>query len=102
MICMWLSSKQVPRKRDWAHLLSFPAGRNMGPVKLTMEGVEMPVIRVDGPRIEVDKKRELARRLTDVAAEVYGMPPEHIIVLIHENDPENVSVGGKLIADRQG
>jgi len=37
----------------------------------------MPVIRVDGPQISVDKKRELAKRLTEAAAEVYGMDKEH-------------------------
>ena len=52
----------------------------------------MPVIRVDGPKISVDKKRELAKRLTEAAAEIYGMDKEHIIVLIRENKPENVSV----------
>ncbi len=64
-------------------------------------GIEMPVIRVDGPQISVDKKRELARRLTEVAAEVYGMDKEHIIVLIRENPPENVGVGGELVIDRR-
>jgi len=61
----------------------------------------MPVIRVDGPQISVDKKRELAKRLTEAAAEVYGMGKEHIIVLIRENPPENVSVGGELVVDRR-
>lgn len=59
------------------------------------------MIRVDGPQISLDKKRELARRLTEVAAEVYEIDKEHIIVLIRENLPENVSVGGELIADRR-
>lgn len=61
----------------------------------------MPVIRVDGPQISVDKKRELAKRLTEVTAEVYGIGKEHIIVLIRENLLENVSIGGELIADRR-
>lgn len=60
----------------------------------------MPVIMVDGPKIHTEKKRELAKRLTEAAAEVYEMDKEHIIVLIRENEPENVSVGGELIADR--
>lgn len=61
----------------------------------------MPVIRVDGPKIDTDKKRELVKRLTEAAAEIYGMDKEHIIVLIRENAPENVGVGGTLIADRR-
>ncbi len=60
----------------------------------------MPTITVEGPPIhDVARKRDLARRLTDVAAEVYGIP--HITVLIKENPPENVGVNGELICDRK-
>ncbi|NQT83222.1 tautomerase family protein [bacterium] len=63
----------------------------------------MPLITVEGPRIqEVERKRELVRKLTDTAFEVYGIDREHIIVLIRENDPENVGAGGQLIADLHG
>jgi len=61
----------------------------------------MPVITVDGPKIEVERKRALVRKLTDAAVEVYAMGKEHIIVLIRENPPENVGSGGQLIADRR-
>lgn len=58
----------------------------------------MPTITVEGPIVkDVQKKRDLARRLTDVAVEVYGI--KHITVLIKENPPENVAAGGVLIAD---
>ena len=61
----------------------------------------MPTITVEGPPIrDVDRKRELARRLTDVAVEVYGIP--HITVLIKENPPENVAANGVLICDKKG
>ncbi len=60
----------------------------------------MPTITVEGPPLrEIEKKRDLARRLTDTAVEVYGI--EHIVVLIKENAPENVGVGGVLICDRK-
>lgn len=63
----------------------------------------MPLITVEGPKIpEVERKRELVKKLTDVAFEVYGIDREHIIVLIRENDPENVGAGGQLIADLHG
>jgi len=58
----------------------------------------MPVITVDGPALQVDKKRTLVRQLTDVAVSVYDI--KHIVVLIKENDPENVGVDGELVADR--
>ena len=60
----------------------------------------MPTITVEGPPIpEIERKRVLARKLTDVAVEVYGI--EHITVLIKENPPENVAVRGELICDRK-
>ena len=59
----------------------------------------MPVITVEGPAISTDAKRELVRRFTETAREVYDI--EDIIVLIKENPPENVGIGGQLLADRQ-
>ena len=59
----------------------------------------MPTIMVEGPPISVEQKRELVKRLTEVAVEVYRV--EHITVLIRENPPENVGVSGQLLADRR-
>ncbi len=58
----------------------------------------MPVITVEGPALTVEKKRELVKRLTNVAVDVYQI--ERIVVLIRENPPENVGVEGTLVADR--
>ena len=61
----------------------------------------MPIITVEGPSIkDLDKKRELTKELTDSATKAYALPKEAIVVLIRENSPENVSVGGQLIIDR--
>lgn len=61
----------------------------------------MPNITVEGPPIkELDTKRRLAKELTKAAVRAYGLPEEVIVVLIKENLPENVSVGGELIIDR--
>ncbi|UCD85455.1 MAG: tautomerase family protein [Deltaproteobacteria bacterium] len=61
----------------------------------------MPNITIEGPPIkELDKKRRFARELTEAAVKAYGLPKEAIIVLLKENSPENVSVGGELIVDR--
>ena len=63
-----------------------------------MKGTTMPTITVEGPIVrDIDTKRDLARRLTDVAVDVYGI--EHVTVLIKENPPENVAARGVLIAD---
>ena len=60
----------------------------------------MPMITVSGPAIDVDRKRKLAEGLTKVAAEVYGLPAQAFVVLIQENPPENVGLGGVLLVDR--
>ena len=61
----------------------------------------MPNITIEGPAIkELEKKRILVKKITDAAVEADGLPEEVIVVLIKENSPENVSVGGKLIIDR--
>ena len=62
----------------------------------------MPNITVEGPPIkELEKKRELAQEMTEAAVRAYGLPKEVIVVVIKENPPENVSVGGQLICDRK-
>ncbi|MCK4333786.1 tautomerase family protein [candidate division WOR-3 bacterium] len=58
----------------------------------------MPLIQVDGPSIDTDKKRRLVKELTDVAMRIYNI--QHITVLIRENQPENVGSNGQLIADK--
>ena len=61
----------------------------------------MPIITIDGPPItDMDKRRRFVDEVTRSATEVYGMPKEKIIVLIRENNPEQVAVGGELISDK--
>ena len=62
----------------------------------------MPIIAIDGPKIaDLDVKRRFVRELTDSAVKAYGLPEEAIIVLLREGTPENVSVAGTLICDRE-
>ncbi len=61
----------------------------------------MPNITIEGPVLEdVGRKRRLVEEMTDAAVNAYDLPREAIVVLIRENQPENVGVGGKLIIDR--
>ena len=61
----------------------------------------MPNITIEGPRIkDIEIKRTLVKKLTDAATKAYGLPEETVVVLIKENQPENVGVGGQLIADK--
>jgi 4-oxalocrotonate tautomerase len=49
----------------------------------------------------VEQKRELARRLTEVAVDVLGVDPETVTVFIEEVSPENFARAGVLAADRR-
>lgn len=60
----------------------------------------MPIITLDGPPMALDKKRTLVAGLTSLAAQHYNLPESTIIVLIRENQPDQVGVGGTLIIDR--
>lgn len=61
----------------------------------------MPTATVDGPIIEdLDKKRQLTLEITDALEKAYGLPRQVFVVVIKENPPENVCVGGELICDR--
>ena len=61
----------------------------------------MPIITIEGPPIvDMATRRTLTEELTRSAAEAYAMPKEKIIVLIRENRPDQVAVGGELISDR--
>ena len=57
------------------------------------------MLEFEGPRIDIEKKRKLAKELTEVASRIYGIP--HIVMVIHENDTENVSDCGELICDKR-
>ncbi|MDW7710640.1 MAG: 4-oxalocrotonate tautomerase DmpI [Deferrisomatales bacterium] len=61
----------------------------------------MPTLTIEGPPIpDLGRKRALVKAATAAAVEAYGLPAEIIVVVIKENAPENVGVGGHLIADR--
>lgn len=61
----------------------------------------MPNVTIDSPKIEdVAVKRALVEEITDALEKAYKLPREAYVVLIKENSPENVGVGGKLIIDR--
>jgi len=62
----------------------------------------MPTIIIEGPPIkELEKKRRLAKEITEAVAKFYGYPKEKIHGLIKENPPENVIVAGELLIDRR-
>lgn len=62
----------------------------------------MPTVIINGPRIEdIEVKRVLVREITDALEKAYKIRREAYSVVIKENLPENVGVGGVLIIDRE-
>jgi len=64
----------------------------------------MPNITIDGPPLtdlDLETKRTLVKEITDAALKAYRLPKEAMVVVIKENPPENVGVGGILIVDRK-
>jgi 4-oxalocrotonate tautomerase len=59
----------------------------------------MPNVTVEGPPLTPEQKREMALEMTETAARVYGSSKQAIIVVIKENPPENVCVGGRMVCD---
>ncbi|HEY3398883.1 MAG TPA: 4-oxalocrotonate tautomerase DmpI [Armatimonadota bacterium] len=60
----------------------------------------MPTVTLAARPMAAEKKREFARKVTQLVCETCGVPAEAITVFIHEYPPENISVGGTLICDR--
>ena len=62
----------------------------------------MPTATIEGPKLkDLDARRTLVAEITRTLSKVYSIPEEKMVVLIRENPPENVGVGGKLLADRK-
>lgn len=61
----------------------------------------MPTITYDGPALSIENKRMAAQEITDTICKATKLQPSDIVVVFKENAPENVAVGGKLIADRK-
>ncbi|MCR4426154.1 MAG: 4-oxalocrotonate tautomerase family protein [Firmicutes bacterium] len=61
----------------------------------------MPVIHFNGPLMPKERKAALVLGLTRAAREVLpDIPEQAFTVIIHENNPDNVGVGGQLLSDR--
>jgi 4-oxalocrotonate tautomerase len=76
---------------------------------------DMPVIIFEGSRLDLDKKRELIRELTDTAVRVTGIGAPAFTtdtavrvtgigapaftIYIHENEHDNIGVGGELLTE---
>ena len=61
----------------------------------------MPVITFEMTPMSKEQKQEIVKGFTETAVRVTGIPAEAFYVLIHENQEENVRVGGTLLADME-
>ncbi len=62
----------------------------------------MPSATIEGPKIEdVQTKRTLVKKVTDALENAYKLPRHVFVVIIKENPPENVGIGGELILDKK-
>ena len=62
----------------------------------------MPSVIIEGPKIkDLEIKRVLVKEITDALEKAYTLPRQVYVVLIKENLPENVGVGGQLIFDKR-
>ena len=62
----------------------------------------MPYTQIDGPAIQdIETKRILVKEITDALEKAYKLPRETYVVIVREDHPENVGVGGELIIDRE-
>jgi 4-oxalocrotonate tautomerase len=60
----------------------------------------MPVIIFEGGgKMDKDKKGELIRELTDAAVRVTGIGAPAFTIYIHENEHDNIGVGGELLTE---
>ena len=60
----------------------------------------MPVITIEGPSIDVEKRRALCCELTDAMERAYGLPRSTFIIIMHDTSRETVATGGTLLCDR--
>jgi len=61
----------------------------------------MPKVTIEGPKIDnLEIEKVLIEEIADVSEKAYSLPRQTYIVLIKENLPENVSVGGQLISEK--
>jgi 4-oxalocrotonate tautomerase len=62
----------------------------------------LPNVIIDGPPIkDLEIKRVLVKEITNAMEKAYRIPRDAYVIVIKENLPENVGVGGVLIVDRQ-
>lgn len=59
----------------------------------------MPIIIFEGGKMDREKKKTLIEGLTEAAAKATGIRRQAFTICIHENDPDNIGVGGECLTE---
>ncbi len=59
----------------------------------------MPLITFESGKLSESVKSELIQKLTDLSAEITGIPKASFFISIREMPDENVAVGGKTVKE---
>lgn len=59
----------------------------------------MPYITFESGSLSKEVKRELIKRLTELSAEITGIPKESFFISIRELPDENIAIGDKTILE---
>ncbi|WP_299525428.1 4-oxalocrotonate tautomerase DmpI [uncultured Methanobrevibacter sp.] len=62
----------------------------------------MPVITIAGnDGINVEAKREMVKKVSEIVAKSYGLPIDAITVLVQSYPKESIGVAGELLSDKE-
>jgi 4-oxalocrotonate tautomerase len=59
----------------------------------------MPVITLEAGKLNKEQKIQLVKEFTGTASKVMNIPEQAFTVLLKENEPENIGVGGQLLSE---
>ncbi|WP_303318805.1 4-oxalocrotonate tautomerase DmpI [Flavivirga abyssicola] len=59
----------------------------------------MPIIKFVSGKVTKEIKQKLIKKLTNISAEITGIPKESFFVLIHEIPDDDIAVGGKTVKE---
>jgi 4-oxalocrotonate tautomerase len=62
----------------------------------------MPYIAFEAGQLSPEIKRQLIERLTQVSADIMGIPKDYFFVAIHELPNENIAIAGKDVNTLRG
>ena len=59
----------------------------------------MPIVKVEAGKLNRELKKQLVDELTGSVSRILKTPEASVNVVLKENDPDNIGVGGKLLSE---